>query len=115
MRMYGTAVQRLTKGDGEASNPAPHPHGQVLAFSWTGGFGTGGFNIFIMDVASRGYNQLTSGAGRNENPTWAPDGRRLGFMSTRTGSEQIWTMLADGTQLKQLTTTGKNWTPVWAK
>ena len=48
-----------------------------------------------------------------------PLGRRmagdLAFMSTRSGSEQIWTMLADGTQLKQLTTAGRNWTPVWAK
>jgi TolB protein len=59
---------------------------------------------------------LTYGAGRNENPTWAPDGRRLAFSSTRSGSEQIWTMLADGTQLKQLTFgAGRNETPVWAK
>jgi TolB protein len=115
MNMDGTDVQRLTNGEGEASNPAWHPNGQVIAFAWTRGFASGNFNIFIMDVAARTYNQLTYGAGRNENPTWAPDGRRLAFMSTRTGSEQIWTMLADGTQLKQLTTTGKNWTPVWAK
>jgi TolB protein len=86
-----------------------------MAFAWTRGFATGNFNIFVMDVASRNFNQLTYGAGRNENPTWAPDGRRLAFMSTRSGSEQIWTMLADGTQLKQLTTAGKNGTPVWAK
>jgi len=115
MNMNGTDVQRLSNGEGEASNPAWHPNGQLIAFAWTRGFATGNFNIFIMDVATRGYNQLTYGAGRNENPTWAPDGRRLAFMSTRTGSEQIWTMLADGTQLKQLTTTGKNWTPIWAK
>ncbi|MGA2735897.1 MAG: translocation protein TolB [Bryobacteraceae bacterium] len=115
MNMDGTDVQRLTNGEGEASNPCWHPNGQILAFAWTRGFATGNFNIFVMDVASRNYNQLTYGAGRNENPTWAPDGRRLAFMSTRTGTEQIWTMLADGTQLKQLTTAGKNWTPVWAK
>jgi TolB protein len=115
MNMDGTDVQRLSNGEGEASNPAWHPNGQVIAFAWTRGFATGNFNIFIMYVATRGFNQLTYGAGRNENPTWAPDGRRLAFMSTRTGSDQIWTMLADGTQLKQLTTTGKNSTPVWAK
>jgi TolB protein len=115
MNMDGADVQRLSNGEGEASNPSWHPNGQVIAFSWTRGFATGNFNIFVMDVATRNFNQLTYGAGRNENPTWAPDGRRLAFMSTRTGSEQIWTMLADGTQLKQLTTAGKNWTPVWAK
>jgi TolB protein len=115
MNMDGTDVQRLTNGEGEASNPSWHPNGQIIAFAWTRGFATGNFNIFVMDVASRNFNQLTYGAGRNENPSWAPDGRRLAFMSTRTGSEQIWTMLADGKQLKQLTTAGKNWTPIWAK
>jgi len=115
MNMDGADVQRLSNGEGEASNPCWHPNGQLMAFAWTRGFATGNFNIFVMDVASRNFNQLTYGAGRNENPTWAPDGRRLAFMSTRSGSEQIWTMLADGTQLKQLTTAGKNGTPVWAK
>jgi TolB protein len=115
MNMDGTDVQRLTNGEGEASNPSWHPNGQIIAFSWTRGFATGNFNIFVMDIASRAFNQLTYGAGRNENPTWAPDGKHLAFMSTRTGSEQIWTMLGNGTQLKQLTTAGKNWTPIWAK
>ncbi len=115
MNLDGTDVQRLSNGEGEASNPNWHPNGQIIAFAWTRGFATGNFNIFVMDVATRSFNQLTYGAGRNENPTWAPDGRHLAFMSTRTGSEQIWSMLANGTQLKQLTTAGRNWTPVWAK
>jgi TolB protein len=115
MNMDGTDIQRLTNGEGEASNPCWHPNGQILAFSWTRGFATGNFNVFVMDVASRTFNQLTYGAGRNENPSWAPDGNHLAFQSTRTGSEQIWSMLADGTQPKRLTTAGKNWTPVWAK
>jgi TolB protein len=68
-----------------------------------------------MDVASRSYTQLTHSEGRNENPSWAPDGKHLVFMSTRTGSPQIWSMLADGTAPKQLTTQGSNWTPVWGK
>jgi TolB protein len=115
MNMDGADVQRLSNGEGEASNPSWNPDGQHIAFSWTRGFATGNFNVFVMDVASRNYVQLTHDAGRNENPTWAPDGRHLAFMSTRTRSEQIWTMLADGSQIKQLTTAGKNWSPVWAK
>jgi len=115
MNMDGADVQRLTNGEGEASNPSWHPNGQKIAFSWTRGFATGNFNVFIMDIASRNFVQLTYGAGRNENPTWAPDGVHLAFMSTRSGSEQIYTMLADGTQVKRLTTAGHNGTPVWAK
>jgi TolB protein len=115
MNMDGADVDRLSDGTGEASNPAWHPDGQTLAFAWTRGFATGAFNIFIMDVASRRYNQLTHGEGRNENPSWAPDGKHIAFMSTRSGRSQIWSMLADGTQLQQLTTQGGNLSPVWGK
>jgi len=115
MNMDGADVERLSSGEGEASNPSWNQDGQHIAFSWTQGYATGNFNIFVMDVATRSYIQLTHGEGRNENPSWAPDGRHLVFMSTRTGSPQIWSMLADGSQVKQLTTQGSNWTPVWGK
>ncbi len=115
MNFDGTGVERLTNGEGEASNPSWNPDGQHIAFSWTRGYATGNFNLFLMDVATRQYDQLTHSEGRNENPSWAPDGRHLVFMSTRSGSHQIYTMLADGTQVRQLTTSGRNQTPVWGK
>jgi TolB protein len=114
MNLDGTGTTRLTTGEGEAVNPAWHPNGQHIAFSWTRGYDPGNFNIFIMDVASRQVDQLTHGAGKNENPNWAPDGRHLVFSSDRSGSLQIWTMLADGTQLHQLTSEGENEKPVWS-
>jgi len=115
MNMEGADVQRLTSGEGEAVNPAWHPDGQFIAFAWTRGYAPGNYNIFVMDVATRQYTQLTHGAGRNENPSWAPDGRHIVFSSNRSGSPQIWTMLADGTQLRMLTTQGRNTQPVWGK
>jgi len=115
MDMSGGGVEMASPGGGEASNPAWHPDGQIMAFSWTRGFATGAFNVFIMDIASRQYNQLTHDEGRNENPTWAPDGRHLVFQSNRRGGYQIWSMLADGTEVKQLTTQGQNFSPVWGK
>jgi len=115
MNMEGADAQRLTTGEGDAVNPSWHPDGQHIAFAWTRGFEPGNYNIFVMDVATRRFDQLTHGAGRNENPTWAPDGRHIVFSSNRSGSSQIWTMLADGTQLKQLTTQGRNQQPVWSK
>jgi len=115
MNMDGADVVRLTSGEGEAVNPAWHPDGQHIAFAWTKGYDPGNYNIFVMDVATREYIQLTHGAGRNENPSWAPDGRRMVFSSNRGRSSQIWTMLADGTELRQLTTQGRNEKPVWSK
>ncbi len=115
MNTDGADVERLTNGEGEAANPSWHPDGQHLLYAWTRGYATGAFNIFLMDASTRQFDQLTFGAGKNENPNWAPDGRHLVFTSTRTGTSQIWTMLADGTQLQQLTSRGKNQFPVWGK
>ena len=38
--------------------------------------------------------------GHNESPAWSPDGKRLAFTSTKTGSFDIWLMDIDGKQLK---------------
>jgi TolB protein len=113
MNIDGGDVERLSDGTGEAANPSWHPNGQKIAFAWTRGFAAGKFNIFIMDVTTRSYNQLTHDEGKNENPSWAPDGIHLAFMSNRTGTEQIWTMLADGSQPQQITKQGVNSSPVW--
>jgi TolB protein len=115
MNSEGLDVERITDGSGEASNPSWHPDGQHILFSWTRGYAKGDWNVFLMDVASHVYEQLTHSEGRNENPVWAPDGRHLVFASTRGGRSQIWTMLADGTGVKRLTTQGSNLQPVWSK
>ena len=114
MSLEGGDVQQLTPGDGEATNPSWHPDGKILAFAWTHGFEIGNFNIFVMDVATRNVIQLTHGAGRNENPSWAPDGYHIVFSSKRGNKTQLYSMLADGTQVRQLTSEGNNDQPVWA-
>lgn len=115
MSIDGADVQRLTTGEGQATNPSWNPQGTHVAFSWTRGYDPGNFNIFVMDVNTREYVQLTSGAGRNENPVWAPDGKHIVFSSDRGGRSQIWSMLADGSQLRQLTSAGVNEKPAWSK
>ena len=116
MEADGTNVQRLTD-QGYAVSPAWHPSGQYLAFSWMRRYGPGepGSNdLYMMDIASKQWVQLTHDAGRNDFPSWSPDGRHLVFQSKRTGSDQIWTMMADGTNQKQLTFSGNNTQPNWS-
>ena len=114
MTLEGGDVQQLTPGEGEAVNPSWHPEGKMIAFAWTRGFDIGNFNIFVMDVATRNVIQLTHGSGRNENPTWAPDGYHIVFSSKRGPKTQLYSMLADGTEVRQLTSEGNNDQPVWA-
>jgi len=67
-----------------------------------------------MEIATGRIIQLTHDAGRNEHPTWSPDGRHLAFESTRSGTRQVWTMLANGGDAVQLTHDGNNWNPNWS-
>jgi TolB protein len=115
MDSKGGNVRRISGGGGEAVTPAWSPNGQYLAFSWTRGYAPGNYNIFVMDVSSGKLGQLTYGAGANEHPSWSPDGRHIVFESNRSGKKkQIYTMLADGSQVRALTSTGENLTPVWS-
>jgi TolB protein len=112
----GTNVQRVTD-QGYAVSPSWSPNGQFLTFSWFRKYGAGapGANdIYLMDIASKQWVQLTHDGGRNDFPSWSPDGRHIVFQSSRSGTEQIWTMLADGTKVQQLTFSGHNTQPNWS-
>jgi len=109
----GSNIAKVDLPDmGYVIDPAWSPNGQLLAFSWRRP--DGNYDIYVMDVVSHQLLQLTRDAGRNERPSWAPDGRHLVFESTRSGSRQIWTMLADGSEPRQLTTVGENESPNWS-
>jgi TolB protein len=109
----GSNVEKIDMPDmGYVVDPAWSPNGQLLAFSWRRP--SGNFDIYIMDIVSHALVELTRDQGRNERPSWAPDGRHIVFESTRTGTRQIWTVLADGSQPKQLTYEGQNESPNWS-
>jgi TolB protein len=116
MEADGTNVQRMTD-EGYAVSPSWSPNGQFLVFSWIRHYGPGApgaEDIYIMDIASKQWVQLTHDGGRNDFPYWSPDGRHIIFQSSRSGTDQVWTMLADGTNQKQLTTAGSNTQPNWS-
>ena len=116
MEADGTNAQRMTD-QGYSVSPAWSPNGQFLAFSWMRKYGPGApgaQDIYIMDIVNKQWVQLTHDGGRNDFPSWSPDGRHIVFQSTRSGSEQVWTMLADGSIPKQLTTSGGNTQANWS-
>jgi TolB protein len=113
MNADGTSQSKVELPDmGYVIDPAWSPNGQLLAFSWRRP--NGNYDLYIMEIVTRQLVELTRDAGRNERPSWAPDGRHLVFESTRTGTRQIWSMLADGTSARQLTKQGQNESPNWS-
>ena len=116
MEADGTNEQRMTD-QGYAVSPSWAPNGQFLVFAWVRRYGPGepgARDIYLMDVASKQWVQMTHDGGRNDSPSWSPDGRHIVFQSSRSGKEEIWTMLADGTKAQQLTFTGNNSQPNWS-
>ncbi|HTZ60374.1 MAG TPA: Tol-Pal system beta propeller repeat protein TolB [Acidobacteriaceae bacterium] len=116
MESDGTNVQRLTDG-GYATSPAWSPSGQYIAFAWNRKYGPGapgGQDIYIMDIASKRWTQLTHDAGRQDFPSWSPDSRHIVFQRENGGGAEIWTMLSDGTEQHRLTPGGGNSMPNWS-
>src|SRR5262249_45364818 len=65
----GGNVQRLTDG-GYAVSPSWSPNGQFVAFAWNRKYGPGDpgrQDIYIMDIASRNWIQLTHDAATNDS------------------------------------------------
>jgi Tol biopolymer transport system component len=47
--------------------------------------------------------RVTDDPPKDRNPTWSPDGSRLGFMSSRSGEWELWSVRKDGSDLRQMT------------
>lgn len=112
----GGNVTRLTDG-GYAISPSWSPNGQFLTFSWNRKYGPGapgGQDIYIMDIASLRWSQLTHESGSNDFPSWSPDGRHIVFERSIGGRASIWSMLADGTDQHELTHSSKDYMPNWS-
>jgi TolB protein len=114
----GSGVTRMTDG-GYATSPSWSPNGQFITFAWNRKYGPGapgGQDIYVMEVATKRWIQLTHEMGRCDFPSWSPDGRHIAFANTPDGVDshnRIMTMLVDGTGKRSLTDSGADM-PNWS-
>ena len=59
--------------------------------------------IYVVPLAGGPAVAVTRDGTMNYRPRWTPDSQRIVFISNRSGSSQIWSMAADGSDPKQLT------------
>ena len=60
-------------------------------------------DIYVMAADGSAFLNLTDNSSLDSDPAWSPDGRRIAFVSTRSGNADLWVMNADGTGLTQVT------------
>jgi len=90
---------------GRVSEPALSPDGKTVLFTVrTVDFEANRSTPQIYSVPlAGGEPKAITREGRNERPKWAPDSKRVAYISTRGGTSQVWTMDADGGNAKQVT------------
>jgi TolB protein len=89
---------------------SPGPFNEIAYVSQT----RTGFDIEVIDMTTLRMRQLTSGS-QNESPAFSPNGRHVAFTSTRSGTQQIWTMTRIGTDVRQVTRIGHNSMASWSR
>ncbi|HEX9633088.1 MAG TPA: S9 family peptidase [Gemmatimonadales bacterium] len=88
------------------SPPAVSPDGATLAFGVRTtdlAANRGNTDLVRLPTAGGTPTRLTDWEGSEYGQQWRPDGRRIGFLSGRGGSVQLWEINPDGTDPVQLT------------
>ena len=84
------------------------PHGEELLYNLAG-------QIYRQELAQGKEIQLTTSSGRNDWPTWSPDGKQIAFASSRDGDFDLYVMNHQGEGLRRLTSTsGLDMRPAWS-
>lgn len=60
-------------------------------------------DLWLVGTDGEGLRQLTTHEEGDSNPRWAPDGESLYFLSSRTGSSQVWRLPLAGGEPEQVT------------
>jgi Tol biopolymer transport system component len=107
MNADGTNQVPVITGPDDDFQPAVSPSGDIAYCKNQGA---------SADIWTVNHGQLTTAAGEDCQPDWAPDGSQIVFNSFRAGSSQVWVTNSDGSNQHALTNSGSydddpDWSP----
>ncbi len=91
---------------GRVSASAPSPDGKHVVYQ------VGYYSVkenkshhvlYIINKEGGAATLLTKGDGNETDPAWIDGGKRIAFLSAKSGSMQVWSMCPDGTDRQQMT------------
>jgi len=108
MNADGSDQKRLGQVQpGENSHPSWSPDGSQIAFQSKRDTNLNpqddNFDIYVMNSDGSDIRQLTTHSADDSEPGWSPDGRRIAFLSERSGQDEIYLMDTDGSNPEQVT------------
>jgi Tol biopolymer transport system component/DNA-binding winged helix-turn-helix (wHTH) protein len=110
----GDAITRIQEAGTPAWHPAIAREGYYLAYQNL----SQAMSIRELDPrstrAANSHPVVATESGRNEAPQLSPDGKKLAFMSNRSGNMEIWISDHDGSHPFQVTDMGGVGTPRWS-
>jgi Tol biopolymer transport system component len=117
---FGGSPREVYVGASVANDPAIAPEGHRLAYTQTPSMSA----IWLANLPAGKdphTRPIIRSSGREASPSWSPDGRKIAWVSDRSGSDQIWVSDADGSNESQVTNappmslTGPRWFPDGSK
>jgi Tol biopolymer transport system component len=99
MSADGTGQRQVTHNSYSDDDAVWSPDSSQLAFR---SVRNGNRDIYVINADGTNERRLTTDPGADFVPDWAPDGSRIAFTSDR-GATAIYTMLPDGSDVRQLT------------
>jgi Tol biopolymer transport system component len=106
MNADGSGQTNVTNNRAFDRSPTFTPDGDTIAFDSNLSAGvdnpTGDTEIFSVDLDGSGLVQLTNNTARDLQPDYAPDGKKIAFVSDRDFAPGIYKMNADGTKQRRV-------------
>ena len=98
-------VVPFTTYQGAEMNPSFSPDGNQIAFAWTGGETSTGFDVdlYVKQIGSEKPLRLTTHPAVDLWPAWSPDGRFIAFTRTMADSRGLYLIPALGGAERKLT------------